>query len=224
MGARFGLEVTLVLEGVEPTRRTGNLLLEKLAGARIEWAGTSDPAAAAEHIRAASPRPARIIPFGGSDPAAAHLYASIGAQLDDAVPDLRHVVVAVGSGATAAGLVIGLGPDRVLGVDTGAVPDARTTITELVRGARPDVRLDPAMLRLDGTQIGDGYAHIPTAVIDAVRHALADDGILFDVTYAGRALAGLVHGVRSGALPANERIVLIHSGGAPGLFGHPDLS
>ncbi len=224
LGARFGLQVTLVLQGAAPARRTGNLLLEELAGATIEWAGTGEPAAIADQIRAASPRSTRVIPFGGSDPDACHVYAQVGAQLDAALPDLRHVVVAVGSGATAAGLVIGLGADRVLAVDTGAVPDARTTVTDLVQRARPDVQQNPAALRMDGTQIGDGYADIPAAVIDAVRHALADDGILFDVTYAGRALAGLVHGVRSGELPKDERMMLIHSGGAPGLFGHPDLT
>jgi hypothetical protein len=53
------------------------------------------------------------------------------------VPDLRHVVVAAGSGATAAGLVAALGAGRVLAVDTGAVPDIRARIAGLVREARP---------------------------------------------------------------------------------------
>ncbi len=43
------------------------------------------------------------------------------------VPHLRHVVVAVGSGGTMTGLVAGLGPERVFGVDSGAVPDPVAT-------------------------------------------------------------------------------------------------
>ena len=53
--------------------------------------------------------------------------------------------------------------------------------------------------------------------------ALADDGIVFDVTYAGRALAGLAAAIRSGAVRSGERTVLVHTGGVPGLFGHPGL-
>jgi hypothetical protein len=50
----------------------------------------------------------------------------------------RTVVVAVGSGGTMAGLVAGLGADRVLGVDTGAVPDPAHRVRDLVtRWAAP---------------------------------------------------------------------------------------
>ena len=44
-------------------------------------------------------------------------------ELREQAPDARHVVVAVGLCATMAGLVAGLGAERVLGVDTGAVED-----------------------------------------------------------------------------------------------------
>jgi L-cysteate sulfo-lyase len=42
------------------------------------------------------------------------------------------VVTAVGSGGTMAGLVKELGPERVIGVDTGAVPDPRATVAGLL--------------------------------------------------------------------------------------------
>jgi D-cysteine desulfhydrase len=64
------------------------------------------------------------VPFGGSSPASAEAYVRAGEELLEQIPDVQHGVVAVGSGGTMAGLVAALGPERVLGVDSGAVPDA----------------------------------------------------------------------------------------------------
>ncbi len=223
VGARLGLRVVLVLRGEDPGRRTGNVLLDHLLGADVRWAGDADLAESAAAAARAADGPVRVIPFGGSDAAAVDVYAAVGEDLEARVPDLRHVVVAVGSGATAAGLVAALGAGRVLGVDTGAVPDPRFTVLGLLREARPEAHRDAAALRLDGGQVGTGYGRLQPAVLDAVRAVARGDGVLFDVTYAGRALAGLVAAVRSGAIVPGERVVLVHTGGVPGLFGHPEL-
>ncbi|MFC8192592.1 1-aminocyclopropane-1-carboxylate deaminase/D-cysteine desulfhydrase [Cellulomonas sp. NPDC057328] len=223
VGARLGLRVVLVLRGDDPGRRTGNVLLDHLLGADVRWAGDADLAECAADAARAADGPTRVIPFGGSDAAAVDVYAAVGADLDARVPGLRHAVVAVGSGATAAGLVAALGAERVLGVDTGAVPDPRSTVLGLLRDARPDAPWDGAALRLDHQQVGTGYGRLQPAVLDAVRSVARGDGVLVDVTYAGRALAGLVAAVRSGVIAPGERAVLVHTGGLPGAFGHPEL-
>jgi len=38
VAARYGLDCTLVLSGEEPARKSGNLLLDHLFGARVVWA------------------------------------------------------------------------------------------------------------------------------------------------------------------------------------------
>ena len=48
-------------------------------------------------------------------------YVDCARELTEQLPDFDRVVVAVGSGGTMAGLVAELGPDRVLGFDSGAV-------------------------------------------------------------------------------------------------------
>ena len=77
-----------------------------------------------------------MIPYGGSSVTGALGYVDCGCELLHQMPALRHVVVAVGSGGTMAGLVAALGPDRVLGVDAGAVPDPERRVHELVERAR----------------------------------------------------------------------------------------
>jgi D-cysteine desulfhydrase len=205
--ARLGLRCVLVLTGSRREAR-GNLVLDGLAGAQVIWAGDTPLADAVEEHKG----DAFVIPFGGSSPASIDGYATCGRELRAQIPGFDAVVVALGSGGTMAGLVKELGPERVVGVDTGAVPDPRATVAGLLGGA-----VAPGDLRIDREQVGAGYA----ALTDAVREALAlvarTEGVFLDPTYTGRAMASLIAGGHG------DRIVFLHSGGLPGLFGHPDL-
>lgn len=212
--ARYGIACLLVLEGARPPQRLGNLLLEDLAGAEVHWSGERAPDGLASEL--ASDGHTRLIPFGGSDRDAVEVYAEVGADLLARVPDVDHVVVAVGSGATAAGLVRALGAERVHCVDTGAVDDPQSVLRHLLDD--PD-----AALRIDRSQVGSGYEHLQPAVVEAVRRFLRTDGILLDATYAGRAAASMVEQYRAGAFAADDSVVFVHTGGVPGLFGHPEL-
>jgi D-cysteine desulfhydrase len=214
--ARSGLRSVLVLEGEAPVRRLGNLLLDDLFGAEVLFAGDRGAAAVAEEE--ARSRRAHLIPFGGTSAASAVAYRDAGEELLEQVPDVGTVVVAVGSGGTMAGLVAALGAARVLGVATGAVDDARSTVAGLVHemGAGSDG------LRMDDAQIGAGYAHLTPAVRDAMSLAARTEGLVVDPTYTGRAMAGLLAAAAEASLPPG-RVVFLHTGGLPGLFGHPDL-
>jgi L-cysteate sulfo-lyase len=220
-GARLGLRVVLVLAGHEPQRHQGNLLLDALFGATIVWSGdrpAEDVADEVEH----DDRHGRVhrIPFGGSSPESAEAYADAGQELLRQVPDLRHVVVAVGSGGTMAGLVAALGPERVLGVDTGAVPDVGRTVHDLVTAMRPSVGLSRGSLRIDTHQVGEGYERLTPGTRDAIELTARTEGLVLDPTYSGRAMAGLIAAAGSGAVARGDRTVFLHTGGLPGLFAH----
>ena len=47
------------------------------------------------------------------------------------------------------------------------------------------------------------------------------EGIVLDPIYTGRAMAGLIAAVRDGDIADGQPTVFLHSGGMPGLFGHP---
>jgi len=225
-GARLGLEVILVLKGDEPATRRGNLLLDQLFGARIVWSGQLAVDAQAQTVMnslAGSGTNAYRIPFGGSSPSTARGYADAAHELLQQVPDLDQVVVAVGSGATMAGLVSVLGADRVLGIETGAVDNARRTVSGLLNGMSGVSPVRAGLLRLDSGQIGPGYAHLTPAARHAIETAARTEGLVLDPTYTGRALAGLIAAVASGAVRPGQRTVFLHTGGMPGLFGHPEV-
>ena len=208
--ARLGLGCTLVLRGQAPPAPRGNLILDELAGATVVWAGD----APLEEVAAA--QEGYVIPFGGTSPFSARGYADCARELLAQLPELDTVVVALGSGGTMAGLVSVLGPDRVYGVDTGALPDPRATVAALLDGMGTPV--DPAALRIDGAQVGPGYAALTDAVREALTLAARTEGLFLDPTYTGRAFAGLC-----ATRPAG-RVVFLHTGGLPGLFGHPAMA
>ncbi|WP_134768747.1 pyridoxal-phosphate dependent enzyme [Nocardioides sp. 1609] len=221
-GARLGLRVVLVLAGRPDDDAQGNLLLDALFGARVVWAGDVDAPglrAAADlvlaDLRSEGATPF-LVPFGGSSPSSVRGYADAGAELAEQVPDVRHVVVALGSGGTMAGLVSTLGAERVLGIHCGAVPDPRSAVAGLLLD-RPVAR-DSLRIRTD--QVGTSYGDLAEPAWRAVLLAGRTEGLVLEPTYTGRALAGLVAAVRDGDVRRGERTVLVHTGGLPGLFGH----
>ncbi|MEI4277525.1 pyridoxal-phosphate dependent enzyme [Klenkia terrae] len=212
--ARRGLGCVLVLAGDADPQRPGNLALEGLFGARVVLGG--DPVAVADELRGAGERPF-LIPLGGSSPTGARGYLACAAELEEQAPDLAHVVTAVGSGGTMAGLVAGLGAERVLGVDTGAVDDPVERVTALVEALGGSV----GALRLRSDQVGAGYGALTAAGEHAIRTAASTEGLVLEPTYTAKAMAGLVAAVADGDVRPGERTVWLHTGGLPGFFGHP---
>jgi L-cysteate sulfo-lyase len=225
-GARLGMDVVLVLAGAPVGVPTGNVALDGLFGARIVWAGAVGDAeleavveAVAEELRRKGERPA-VVPFGGSSVLGAQGYVEAGVELLAQAPDLDTAVVAVGSGGTMAGLVHALGAERVLGVHCGAVTDPEQAVARLVYGLSEGQEAPRLRLRLD--QVGPGYSVLTDLVSDAMVTAARTEGIVLDPIYTGRALAGLITAVHDGDVQPGRRTVFIHTGGLPGLFGHPE--
>lgn len=235
--ARLGLKCVLVLGSQPPSVTQGNLVLDHLAAASLVWAGHQDQQALHDRVLAAADD-ARdrgevpyVVPFGGSSSLSALGYVDAAVEIEAQLPGIDQVVVAVGSGGTMAGLVAQLGVRRVVGIDTGAGPDAASAVRDIVEGmssplagvdglAGPD-GLDG--LQINRNQIGDGYATLTPAARDAMLLAARTEGLFLDPTYTARALAGLAELVADGKVVAGQRTVFLHTGGLPGLFGHPQL-
>ncbi|KAF1050006.1 D-cysteine desulfhydrase family protein [Xylophilus sp.] len=242
--ARAGLRCGLVLEDRQPDapedyRASGNAWLNGFFGAEVvAWrapqAGDAVLGAYLDGQRAQGRKP-YAIPGGGSSPLGALGYAVAGRELAtqarDVGLDLRAVALATGSGGTQAGLLAGLAL-------AGALPRVAVTghcvsraadvqaakVRALVRETCGLLGLDAAAaeaaVRADDRQVGPGYAAPTDAMREAVRLLAETEGILLDPVYTGKAFAGLVADVRAGRWPRDADVVFLHTGGAPGLFGH----
>jgi L-cysteate sulfo-lyase len=229
--ARLGLQAVLVFPGTPVTNLKGNLLLDGLLGATIIWTGDPPDNAdahtaletaandAAQRLRRQGRRPA-IVPFGGSNAVGAHGYRLAAHEILEQIPRLDHVVCALGSGGTMAGLVAGLGAHRVLGVHTGAVEEPRAQVGNLLNDMGETV--NPATLRIRTDRVGSGYDTLTPEAGHALVTAARTEGLALDPIYTARALAGLISEIQDGTLGPGEKIVFLASGGLPGLLGHPD--
>lgn len=226
--ARLGLRCRLVLAGSPPERPAGNVVLDQLLGADVVWVPEADDLELVERSEEEARRltgegeRVSLIPYGGSNVTGARGYVDCARELLLQLPGLRHVVVAVGSGGTLAGLVAVLGTDCVLGIDVGALPDPAGRVHDLVDGlAGVGVEAPPGgSLRLRRDQVGPGYGILTPVAAHALRAAARCEGVVLDPVYTAKALSGLVAAVADGDVQAGEPVVFVHTGGLPGLFGH----
>jgi D-cysteine desulfhydrase len=132
-----------------------------------------------------------------------------------ALPEPSHVVVALGSGGSAAGLVAGLRlaglRTRVTGVvvndrtpvDAAAVAKlARRTLSLLARrGAEPaEVSVGARDLDAHTAWLGEGYGYRTDASEAARALAATREQLVLDPVYTGKAMAGLLALRERGAL------------------------
>jgi D-cysteine desulfhydrase family pyridoxal phosphate-dependent enzyme len=242
--ARLGLRCLLILidsvPGRAPPYRTnGNLILDDLFGARIELRpGTAD--VDAEMTRAAERyvvegRKPYIIPMGGSSALGLIGYVQAARELLEQARvqrvEFTHVVLASASGGTHAGLALGLALEgsnaRVIGYCVAhASADLRPRIAALVRhGAELLGVVSPLTaedLVLEDGVVGPGYGVPTPAMAEAVRLVASQEGLVLDPVYTGKAMAGLIAGVRAGRYRSGDVVIFLHTGGTPGLFAYPD--
>jgi 1-aminocyclopropane-1-carboxylate deaminase/D-cysteine desulfhydrase-like pyridoxal-dependent ACC family enzyme len=234
--AHLGWRCVLVLAGDEPSGPpTGNLVLDRVFGARIVWAGTADwgelfaaAEAQASALREEGLRPV-VLPAGGSTPvgaaAFAAAYGELLAQLDAIGADPAEVVLASSTGGTYSGLVAGRGVagrgPAVRGVlvfeDTGHLADLYAWLAAeaaQLAGAGA-AALQPLCLERDW--LGAGYGAPTPEGLDAIRLIAQTEAIVCDPVYSGKALACLVARARAGEY-ADRPVVFWHTGGWPAVF------
>ena len=235
--AATGLSCHLLLRRSGGGARQGNLLLDDIFGAQIEWTDATDPwdPAIRAQLDAIVARHRRDRPFvvqltGETAPLGVTAWVSGAAELMAGFgtpPDT--LVVACGSGLTAAGLALGFKragcPTRVLGVSVQQ-PAARLTPWMLEVAARAaeligaSTRLLAADITITDDQVAPGYGQPSPRSVEAVRLAGRMAGLVLDPVYTGKAMAGLIAACRTGLVPPGSRVAFLHSGGTPGLFHH----
>jgi D-cysteine desulfhydrase len=241
--ARLGMRCELVLVRTVPRDdvdyvNSGNVLLDDLFGALIhDLPAGSDPAIYAKarvaELKAQGRNP-YYTPTGGSSPIGCLGYAACALEIEDQSRALgvrfTHIVVANGSSGTHAGLVLGC---AAMGGDTTRIKSfsvlqdldaTRETTLEKAKSAAELLDLRKTLtqddVNVNGDHRGEGYG-IPTpGMLAAVRLMAEREGLLLDPVYSGKAFAGLIAEIRSGAIAAGSSVLFIMTGGTPGLYAY----
>ncbi len=239
--AKLGLECHLILSrGHYKTEPQGNLLLDYLVGAKVEF--TDAPigpelnavlAARADELRLAGRKPyvwhpPRVVPLASAS------YALCVAELAEQLsarglePSALYVSSA---GATGAGVALGaklLGlrcPVRLIcpliwpwHIPTAMARDANTAAEWM----NLPHRLIPDEIDADESYVAPGYGLPSPAGREALKLLATTEAILLDPVYTAKALAALIADVRAQKYPPGSVLVFLHTGGVPAIFADPD--
>jgi D-cysteine desulfhydrase len=243
VAARLGLRCHALLENPTDTTdldylRSGNRLLLDLFDAHGEPVATLDNADAqlqllAERLRSEGHKP-YIIPIGGSNPLGALGYVRAGLELAQQAEAMgvsfSAVVLASGSAGTHGGLALALAhalPNaQVIGITVSRTVEAQVPkVAGLIEGTADllDVEV-PADLRLElwDEYFQPRYGEPNQAALDAIRLLARTEGVLLDPVYTGKAMAGLLDGVKRRRFDGDGPLLFLHTGGAPALFAYRD--
>ncbi|GIL44459.1 hypothetical protein Vafri_1914 [Volvox africanus] len=239
----------------------GNLLVERMAGAQLhlvtkEEYGTVGSGALLEQLRLeleAEGRKPYIIPVGGSNSlgtwgyieAINEILQQIGYQQPmmamghrqegGATGGITDIVMACGSGGTAAGLALGaaLSPLNA-SVHAYGVCDTPDYFYDYIDGLFEGLGAHPGGELLGGRNgardllrvvqaRGSGYAISTEAELRTVQEVAAATGIVLDPVYSGKAVHALLEEIRASPDEWRGRTVLfVHTGGLLGMYDKLD--
>lgn len=241
---RYGLKCHALLERRVPDRadayeETGNVLLDKLFGATLEFrpAGldmNAEAQAVTEQLRADGHRP-YFIPGGGSNEIGALGYVSCAQEVvtQSAEMDVAFdwLVMATGSTGTQAGLVAGLHAQGanlpVMGISVRQKHDFQVNavhgLTErtLTKIGGPSIGTEKIIV--DDGYVGDGYGLPADSTIDAISVAAKFEGLLLDPVYSAKGFAGLLGLVKADFFKPSDNVLFLHTGGSVALFAYEAL-
>jgi len=245
---QLGMKSHLILrcdDPANPPAATGNILLDRLVGAQIQW--ITRPAwrdrnrllaEAAERIRAEGGTP-YIVPEGGSNALGSWGYIRAMRELADDLATIASpaapvtVVYACGSGGTGAGLVMGAKlfrlADRGIRVAGVNVCDDRDYFINAIMTICNDAEarwqiganVKPEDIDMVDGHVGLGYAKSRPEELATIRDVCRSDGVVLDPVYTGKAFHGVVTELRKDPNRFGS-VCFIHTGGMFGLFAAPE--
>jgi L-cysteate sulfo-lyase len=144
--------------------------------------------------------------------------------------EFASILLPNGSGGSQAGLVaghvaMGLDPTRVRGYSVLAEKSRAHAITlgkahDVLALIAPDKTIGDRDIVIDDEHLGGGYG-VPTDGMLAALHRLArSEGLLVDPVYGGKTLAGVLHDIEQGRYQPGDNLLLLMTGGTPGLFAY----
>ncbi|MCG7521402.1 D-cysteine desulfhydrase family protein [Ruegeria sp. Ofav3-42] len=240
--ARLGMQSVLQLEERVPDMgadyySSGNVLLAKILGAEhMSYPKGEDEAGAdaalharAEELKAQGRKP-YVIHLGLNHPPLGALgYVVAGQELCQQMPDFDAVVVPSGSGATHGGLLTGVAlagvNSPVFGVCVrrdSSKQHARmqTVLQKLADLLEIDAPALQAKIEVLDEALPPGYGKLSATTRNALEMMARTEGVFLDPVYSAKTFAGLLHLVDVGKIQPGQKVVMLHTGGLPALFGY----
>lgn len=231
-GRKTGFDVYLVLRGKPQEDPQGNLLLDKLMSAKIKYVTYEEykerineiMEELAEELKKQGKKP-YIIPEGASNEVGCLGYVECMDEMKEFVEkeNIEAIYLAVGSGGTYAGLLLGkklLNINvRLIGVIVcDSIKFFKGKIEDICRKAIVQYELPLSIssedVELIEGYIGAGYAIPYEEEIETIKE-LAKYGIILDPVYTGKAFYGMLKESKD-----FKKILFLHTGGIFSIFAY----
>jgi D-cysteine desulfhydrase len=238
VAARLGLRAVLALKGTPPVEYDGNLLLDRMLGAEVQYCTKAEwekidevlqDIAARERARGRVPY---VIPESGATVVGALGYLACGQELAEQVrhgaPDFDTVLITAFSGGSQAGLLMakqlaGLRADIVSVPIAWEASRVREYVVDVMEQARRRYGLPvdaPREVRvLDGYQ-GAGRGEVRDEEFETVLRLARLEGLIFDPVYTAKAFGGVLDTLKRDPKAFGRRICFVHTGGVFSVFPH----
>lgn len=180
-------------------------------------------------------RRAYVIPGGGSNALGALGYVACAQEMQQQFFEqglhFDRLVVGSGSSGTHGGLVAGFAGLHIdmpiTGIGVSRDPANQEPIVWKQAQAvadllSPGLRIARDRVVVNGDYWRPGYSLPNAAMVEAVQLLARTEAILLDPVYTGKAMAGLIGLARQGVIDRKERVLFLHTGGAPALHVYQD--
>ena len=226
MAARNGWKCHLCIQGTKERfySEKGNALLDRLSGAECELIVPEETSVAMDRAMAAL-KADGFIPYychgGGHDLPGGTAFVNAIEAIVNQIEKPDYLFHASGTGSTQAGIVVGL--DRVGWSDVKVIGISVARQYERGRQVIVDyANMLAAHYGMEGNYndriffntdyLYGGYEQFTPDMESYLRHIMIRTGLMFDTTYSGKALYGMMDIIKKHKLES-KRIVFWHTGG-----------
>ncbi len=235
--AKVGLKSHLFLRDSAGSDIDGNLFIARLVGAEVtfitqqEYEQVDDIMQRLADDYAKQGTTAYVIPEGGSTALGALGYAlaieEAGRQMKAMRMEFDHIVSAVGSGGTLAGMLLGKSAyglkAQIHGINVcDDAPYFQERVSNIVREAKRrfgfEISLQKKDIDIIDGYVGKGYGLSRQEEIELIKFVARTEGIILDPVYTAKAMFGLRDQIRKGRFAKQEKVLFWHTGGIFGLF------
>ena len=231
---QLGIKSKLFLWGKDKKIAEGNLFLDKLTNTEIEFFTKKEYeniSLIMENEKNKYRKKGKkvfVIPSGGSSTLGIWGYINFMKELSQQIDikKLKGIVVAAGTGGTAAGLLLGakifgftelkIYPVNVIYSENEIKNKISSLVKNCIRDYKMNINPDiDNLIVLDGYSL-EGYKNITKTKVKVLKSYFKQSGILLDPIYTGKAFVAFYENFLNGKKKSN--VLFLHTGGFFGTF------
>lgn len=241
VAAKFGMKSAIIAVDDYPGEVSANLLLDGIMGCNVYLVKNKDGLKPSQALKDAITKitaeweskgeKVYFIPMGGSNPLGSLGYYDCALELANQFRELKinkpKVFVTVGSMGTYLGLLLGILhmnlPMDLTGIGIMPYPhgikaSAAMNFNKINTAYGLNINLKESDIDINTSYDYGAYNNPVKEVREAIYYMGSKEGIILDPCYTGKTFAAVVDLAKKGSIKPGENVILIHTGGTPGIY------